>query len=68
MVTYLYWIFVIAIASGLLFLIGFKAEQWRFASIAALCVMLIGFIAYHFHFQQLFVKRYGGVMLSLIHI
>lgn len=62
MVTYLYWMLVIAIAGGLLFVIGFKAEQWRIASIAALSVMLIGFLAYHFHFQQVFVKRYGGVM------
>ena len=66
MVTYLYWILVIAIASGLLFLIGFKAEQWRIASIAALGVMLIGLVAYHFHFQQLFVKRYGGVMSIMV--
>ena len=62
MVTYLYWIAIIAIASGLLYFIGYKIEEIKIASIAALAVLLIGFLAYHFHFQQIFVKRYGGVM------
>lgn len=62
MITYLYWFFLIALASGLLYVIGFKMEEWKISVIAAVCIMGIGFIAYHFHFQQVFVKRYGGVM------
>ena len=62
MVTYLYWIAIIALAFGLLFLIGYKAEEWRIAAIACVSVLAIGFVAYHFHFQQVFVKHYGGVM------
>ena len=62
MITYLYWIFIIALASGMLFVIGFKMEEWKIAVIAASSVIIIGFVAYHFHFQQVFVKRYGGVM------
>lgn len=62
MVTYLYWIAIIAIASGLLYFLGYKAEEWKIAAIACISVLIIGFIAYHFHFQQVFVKRYGGVM------
>ena len=62
MVTYLYWIAIIALAFGLLFLIGYKAEEWKIAAIACVSVLAIGFIAYHFHFQQVFVKHYGGVM------
>jgi hypothetical protein len=62
MVTYLYWIAIIALALGLLFLIGYKAEEWKIAAIAGISVLTIGFVAYHFHFQQVFVKRYGGVM------
>ncbi len=62
MITYLYWIAILAIAFGLLYFIGYKIEQWKIAVIACFSVLLIGFIAYHFHFQQVFVKRYGGVM------
>lgn len=62
MITYLYWISIIALAAGLLYVIGFKMEEWKIATIAAITVMSIGFVAYHFHFQQIFVKRYGGVM------
>jgi len=62
MITYLYWFIIFALATGLLFFFGFKAEQWKIGIIAFFSVLLIGFIAYHFHFQQIFVKRYGGVM------
>ena len=62
MITYLYWITIIAIASGLLYFLGYKVEEWKIAAIAFFSVLIIGFIAYHFHFQQVFVKRYGGVM------
>jgi len=62
MITYLYWISIIAFVSGLLFVIGFKMEEWKIAVIAASSVIIIGFVSYHFHFQQVFVKRYGGVM------
>ncbi|PCI08607.1 MAG: hypothetical protein COB77_01930 [Gammaproteobacteria bacterium] len=62
MITYLYWFAIIALSMGLLYLIGFKIEEWKIASLAALCVLVVGFVAYHFHFEQVFVKRYGGVM------
>jgi len=62
MITYLYWITIIAIAFGLFYFIGYKIEEWKIAGIACISVLLIGFIAYYFHFQQVFVKRYGGVM------
>ncbi len=62
MITYLYWILILALACGLLYVIGFKMDEWKIAVIAAATVMSIGFVAYHFHFQQIFVKRYGGVM------
>jgi hypothetical protein len=35
---------------------------WRNAFIAAAIVFIIGTIAFYFHFQQIFVKKYGGVM------
>jgi hypothetical protein len=62
MITYLYWIIIISIAFGLLYFIGLKLEELKIAALASLSVLLIGFAAYHFHFQQVFVKRYGGVM------
>ena len=62
MITYIYWIVIIAIAFGLLYFIGIKLEELKIAALASLSVLLIGFAAYHFHFQQVFVKRYGGVM------
>jgi len=62
MITYLYWITIIAIAFALLYFLGYKIEEWRIAVIACFSILFIGFVAYHFHFQQVFVKRYGGVM------
>jgi hypothetical protein len=45
-----------------LYLLGGKAKQWRIASIVAVIILAVGWAAYFFHFQQLFVKRWGGVM------
>jgi len=61
MITYFYWAVVIGIMAGLGYLLG-KNNKWKSALIACSIVFFIGFLAYSFHFQQLFVKRYGGVM------
>lgn len=61
MVTYLYWGLVIVVAA-LLFTGGMRLGHWRGGTIFALCVLLVGMLAYYFHFEQVFVKRYGGVM------
>lgn len=62
MVTYLYWILVFSLITAALYGFGYKLEQWKPAFISALVVLVIGVFAYYFHFQQVFVKRYGGVM------
>jgi hypothetical protein len=62
MITYLYWTAIIALAFGLIYVIGHKMDEWKISMIAAFSVLIIGFIAYQFYFQQIFVKRYGGVM------
>ena len=62
MITYLYWAVIIVLAFGLFYFIGYKVEEWKIAAIAAFSILIIGFVAYTFHFQQIFVKRYGGVM------
>lgn len=61
MITYFYWATIIALAVVLLFLFS-KTHKWKIGIIAALVVLIVGWAAYTFHFQQIFVKRYGGVM------
>jgi len=62
MITYFYWSLIVLLALLPFYLIGVKAKQWKIASAASVLVFLIGWAAYFFHFQQLFVKRWGGVM------
>lgn len=62
MVTYLYWGLVFAAAFGMVFLFGARYANWRGALISSLLVLVIGWAAYFFYFQQIFVKRYGGLM------
>jgi len=62
MVTYLYWLLIIALCGGALYGIGLKAGNWKVGVSVALVVLLIGWATYYFRLQQVFVKRYGGVM------
>lgn len=62
MITYLYWLLVIALIAASLYTLGHKLQYWRPAVIVAMLILFVGLIAYYFHFQQIFVKRYGGVM------
>ena len=62
MVTYLYWLTIILLALLALGFIGAKLEAWKAAITVAVLLLLTGWGAYVFHFQQIFVKRYGGVM------
>lgn len=62
MITYLYWFSVILVVCAIFYGLGVKLELWKPAMISAVSVLLIGMLAYYFHFQQIFVKRYGGVM------
>ncbi len=62
MITYAYWIVVIGLALAVMFYLGGKLGNWKAAAITSLCIMVIGWAAYFFHFQQVFVKRWGGVM------
>ena len=66
MITYLYWITVFALSIAILFFVGYKVGQWKPALIAAALILIIGWTAYYFHFQQIFVKKYGGVMSLVI--
>ena len=62
MITYFYWTLVFALALGALALMGIVLKRWGIGFVAALIVLAIGSLAYYFHFQQLFVKHWGGVM------
>ncbi len=62
MITYFYWALIFAIAFGLVFFFGARMGSWKSAVVSALVVLLVGWAAYFFYFQQVFVKRYGGVM------
>lgn len=66
MITYLYWIAVFSLVFASLYYIGHKIELWKFAFIAAGFVFIIGWGLYYFHFQQIFVKKYGGVMSLVV--
>jgi len=62
MITYFYWAVIASIVAAVIFFIGVKLQNWKAASISAMVVVVVGMAAYYFHFQQIFVKRYGGVM------
>lgn len=61
MVTYLYWAAVIALVVLALYA-GSRLGSLSKGAIVAGVVFLIGWLAYYFHYQQVFVKRFGGVM------
>ena len=61
MVTYIYWALVIGVAIAV-FAIGLKTDKVKLAAIGSIVIFAVGWTAYYFHFQQIFVKRWGGVM------
>ncbi len=62
MITYFYWLCVVLILAAVLYGLGVKADKWRPALVTAFILFLISWSAYYFYFEQIFVKRYGGVM------
>ena len=66
MITYFYWLLVFGLAVTAVFVGGYKMQHWKNASIVAAVILFTGMIAYYFHFEQIFVKRFGGVMTITI--
>ncbi len=62
MITYFYWAIIASVVMAALIIIGGKLQKWKIALLVALGVLVVGYGAYYFHFQQIFVKRYGGIM------
>lgn len=61
MITYLYWLAVIVVAGLFLGVIG-RFVAWKYGVIAAVIILVIGWAAFYFKYEQAFVKNYGGVM------
>ena len=61
MVTYLYWALVIGVAIAVV-IVGLKTDNMKAALTAAAIVVFAGWALYYFYLQQVFVKRWGGVM------
>lgn len=62
MITYLYWGAVIALIIAVMAIFAGKLNSIRTALVSSVVVLIVGWVAYYFYFEQLFVKRYGGVM------
>ena len=62
MITYVYWTTVLIIAAAAIFGLGVKAEKWKLGISVGVAILLLGWSTYYFSLQQIFVKRYGGVM------
>ncbi len=62
MITYFYWFLVLGLAAAAIFFLGMKAGKWPTAISIAAIVLLVGWAYYFFYLQQIFVKRFGGVM------
>lgn len=61
MITYLYWTGII-FSAAVVFAIFAKTERWKIGIALALVILVVGWSSYYFRLQQIFVKRYGGVM------
>ena len=62
MITYLYWAIVIGLVVAVIVVIGVKMDNLRAALVSAAVVLFLGWAAYYFYLQQIFVKRWGGIM------
>lgn len=61
MITYFYWALVFGLSMGVMLLLG-RSNFWKLGFLVSMLLLLLGGLAYFFHFEQIFVKRYGGVM------
>jgi len=62
MVTYIYWAFVLGMMLAAVLVAGVKLNNLVLGLVGAFVILAVGWGAYYFHFEQVFVKRWGGVM------
>lgn len=63
MITYLYWASIFGLAIAVVVLVGVKMDNVKAALIGAAVILFAGWGTYYFYLQQVFVKRWGGVMM-----
>ena len=61
MITYLYWAAVIGVALFVFWGVG-RYLRVKAGLIGAALILIIGWGMYYFHYEQVFVKNFGGVM------
>ncbi len=62
MITYAYWALVVGLAIVVIVLLGVKMGALKSALLGAVAILLVGWGTYYFYLQQIFVKRWGGIM------
>lgn len=62
MITYIYWGLIFALIIGVIIGIGLKMDKLKPALVLSAIILFIAWAAYYFYLQQVFVKRWGGVM------
>ncbi|MDJ0786579.1 MAG: hypothetical protein QNK05_07195 [Myxococcota bacterium] len=62
MITYLYWTVVVLLALLVVVGVGARLGRPKAGIGGALLILALASGAYTFYFQQIFVKRWGGVM------
>jgi hypothetical protein len=62
MITYLYWALVTGAAIAVVVVVGLKMDNLKIALAGAAIVLFAGWSLYYFYLEQVFVKRWGGVM------
>ena len=62
MITYLYWAVVISLVIAAMTWFAGRMHNIRAALVAAVLILVSAWAAYFFYFEQIFVKRFGGVM------
>tara|TARA_R100000656_G_scaffold73251_2_gene54538 strand:- start:347 stop:712 length:366 start_codon:yes stop_codon:yes gene_type:complete len=60
-ITYLYWAAVIGVALFVFWGVG-RYLRIKAGLIGAAIILIIGWGMYYFHYEQVFVKNFGGVM------
>jgi len=62
MITFVYWILLLLVVAGVIYIVGGRLGKWPVGLIAGLVLFLVGTLFYYFYLEQAFVKRFGGVM------
>jgi hypothetical protein len=62
MITYLYWALVIGMTIAIIVVLGARRNNLKAALVGAAALLFIAWAAYYFYLQQVFVKRWGGIM------